>query len=100
MDDNISRILVAVNRLLETVEFDEDRAMLYIQMPGTEYGFEMDEKILNPTADALVRLQAEVDALEMVRNHAISPEGIAEMFAKVEEQKKHKGIHGHDLFEI
>lgn len=63
-EERLADLLEAVQRVLNAVEFDDARAMLYIKMPGCEYGFEMDEKIVNPLADAIVRLGAEMDRVD------------------------------------
>lgn len=57
-------IIAAAYKILEAVEFDDERARLYIRMGATEYSFAMDEKITNPLAEAIVLLAAQIDALE------------------------------------
>lgn len=64
MIDKQEEINKAVRLVLDAVEFDDERAMLYITMPGHEYGFEMDEKIYNPLAEAIVLLAAAWDMVE------------------------------------
>lgn len=64
MIDKTAEIIAAAQRILDAVEFDEENAMLNIKMPGHEYGFEMDEKIQNPLAEAIVLLGAAMDIRE------------------------------------
>lgn len=61
LESNTLRIQQAANRVVDAVEFDESRAMMYIRMPNHQYGFELDEKIQNTLADAIVRLSAEME---------------------------------------
>lgn len=64
------RIHTAANRVLDAVEFDDANARLNIMMPGHEYGFEMDEKILNPLAEAIVLLGSTMDSIAMSEGQA------------------------------
>lgn len=73
MDERIAAVITAAQRVLDAVEFDEDRAMMYIRMPGTEYGFDMSEKIKNPLAEAILLLSAQMDALEIAQGTKPTP---------------------------
>lgn len=64
MTEKERAIIAAAQRVIDAVEFDESNAMMNIKMPNMEYGFELDQKIENPLADAIVRLAAEIDRMD------------------------------------